>query len=69
MEDFKTVLNDKESSCVKCDKVYIEFDSASRSDVDCTELKNLIDSFNIPREPISGTIHIKRNSSNYKNQS
>ena len=67
MEDFKIVIYSKECSCTKCDKVYVELDSsAARSDVDCTELKHLIESFNIPRETISCTINIKKKSPNYK---
>ena len=67
MDDFKIVIDGKEYSCTKCDKVYVELDSsATRSDVDCTELKNLIESFNITREPISCTMHIKKKSPNYK---
>jgi len=67
MNDFKIVINGKECSCTKCDKVYVEFDrSVERSDIDYTELNSLIESFNIPREPISCTIHIKKKSPNYK---
>lgn len=67
MDDFKIVIDGKERSCTKCDKVYVEFDSSvERSEIDFTELKNLIESFNIPREPISCTIHIKKKSHNYK---
>ena len=67
MEDFKIVIDGKECSCTKCDKVYVEFDnSTARSDIDCTELNHLVESFNIPREPISCTIHIKKKSPNYK---
>lgn len=67
MDDFKIVIDGKEYSCTKCDKVYVEFDSsAARSDADCIELKNLIESFNIPRESISCTMHIKKKSPNYK---
>jgi hypothetical protein len=67
MDDFKIVIDGKEHSCTKCDKVYVELDnSATRSDIDCTEIKQLIESFNIPREPISCTIHIKKKSPNYK---
>lgn len=67
MDDFKIVIDSKEYSCTKCDKVYAEFDSSvERSDVDCAEIKHLVESFNIPREPISGTIYIKKKSSNYK---
>lgn len=67
MDDFKIVIDGKEYSCTKCDKVYVELDdSAARSDVDCTELKSLIESINTPREQISFTSHIKKKSSNYK---
>lgn len=67
MDDFKIVINDKEYSCIKCDKVYVEIDnSIERSYVDCTKLENLIESFNIPRESISCTMHIKKKSPNYK---
>ena len=67
MEDFKIVIDGKECSCTKCDKVYVELDnSTARSDIDCTELNHLVESFNIPREPISCTIHIKKKSPNYK---
>lgn len=67
MDDFSIVIDDKEYSCTRCDKVYVELDnSVTRSDVDCTELKRLIESCNIQREPISCTIHIKKKSPNYK---
>ena len=67
MDDFKIVIDGKEHSCTKCDKVYVELDnSATRRDIGCTEIKQLIESFNIPREPISCTIRIKKKSQNYK---
>lgn len=68
MDDFKIVIDGKEYSCVKCDRVYIEPDgSSTRSDIDYSELNNLIESFNIPIESISGTICcIKKRSPNYK---
>ena len=67
MDDFNIVINDKEYSCTKCDKVYVELDSsATRSDIDCAELQRLCESYNIPKEPISCTIHIKKKSPNYK---
>ena len=67
MNDFNIVIDGKEYSCTKCDKVYVELDnSATKSDADCTELKNLIESFNITREQISCTMHIKKKSPNYK---
>lgn len=67
MDDFKIVIGGKERSCTKCDKVYVEFDSSvERSEIDFAELKNLIESFNIPREPISRTIRVKKKDPNYK---
>ncbi len=67
MDNFKIVIDGKECSCTKCDKVYVELDSsAERSDIDYTELKSLAESFNSPREPISCTIPIKKNTKNYK---
>lgn len=67
MDDFKIVINDKECSCTKCDKVYVELDSSTeRSDIDYKELNSLIESFKTPRESISCTMHIKKKSPNYK---
>ena len=67
MDDLKIVIDDKECSCTKCDKVYVELDnSVERNDIDYEELNSLVESFNIPREPISCTIHIKKKSPNYK---
>lgn len=67
MDDFNIVIDGKEYSCTRCDKIYVELDSSvERSDIDYTELKSLAESFNIPREPISCIIHIKKKSPNYK---
>lgn len=68
MDDFKTVIDGKERSCTKCDKVHVELDnSVERSLIDCKEIDSLIESFNIQRETISGTICcIKKGSPNYK---
>ena len=67
MDDFSIVIDGKECLCTKCDKVYVELDSSvERSDIDYAEIKHLIKSFNIPREPISCTIRIKKKSPNYK---
>lgn len=67
MDDFSIVIDGKEYSCTKCDKVYVELDSSTtRSDIDCAELQCLCESYNIPKEPISCTIHIKKKSPNYK---
>lgn len=67
MDDFKIVIDDKEHQCTKYDKVYVELDSsAERDDIDCAELKNLIESWNISREQISCMMYIKNKSPNYK---
>ena len=67
MDDFNIVIDGKEYSCTKLDKVYVDLDNSdTRSDINCTEIKQLIESFNIPREPISCTIRIKKKSQNYK---
>lgn len=68
MDDFNIVIDGKEYSCAKCDKVYVELDnSVERSDVDCMELKKLVESLiNIPRDQISCTMCIKKKSPNYK---
>lgn len=67
MDDFKIIINDKEYSCTKCDKVYVELDNSIEMDnIDYTELENLIEPFNIPRQSISCTMHIKKKSPNYK---
>jgi len=67
MDDFNIVIDGKEHSCTKCDKIYVELNnSVERSDIDYTELKSFAESFNIPREPISCTFHIKKKSPNYK---
>ena len=67
MDDFSIVIDCKECSCTKCDKVYLELDnSTARSDIDCKELNSLIKSFNIPIESISCTMCIKKKSPNYK---
>lgn len=55
---------------IMCDKVCIELDdSVERSDIDYTELNRLIESLNIPAEPISCTMRVEKNSPNYKRMS
>lgn len=50
MDDFKIVIDDKEYSCTKCDRVYVELDSSvERNDIDYEELNSLVESFSIPR--------------------
>jgi len=61
MDDFNIVIDGKEYSCTKCDKVSVE-----RNDIDYEELNNLVESLSIPREPISCTMCIKKKSHNYK---
>lgn len=52
---------------ITCDKVYIELDdSVERRDIDYIELNRLIESLNIPVEPISCTVRVEKNSLNYK---
>lgn len=52
---------------ITCDKVYIELDdSVERRDIDYIELNRLIESLNIPVEPISCAIRVEKNSPNYK---
>lgn len=52
---------------ITCDKVYIELDdSVERRDIDYIELNHLIESLNIPTEPISCTMRVEKNSPNYK---
>lgn len=67
MGGFNIVIDGKECSYTKCDKVYIELDdSVERSDIDYTELNHLIESLNIPTESISCTMHIRKKDPNYK---
>lgn len=67
MDDFNVVIDDKECSCTKCDKVYLELNnSTARDDLDYMGLNNLIESINIPIESISCMMRIKKKSPNYK---
>jgi hypothetical protein len=67
MDDFKIVIDGKECSCAKCDKVYVELDSSvERNDIDYEELNSLVEFFSIPRETISFAMRIKKKSPNYK---
>lgn len=67
MEDLKIIFNGKEVKDLRNEKIYVELDnSVERTDVDITEIQKL--SQNLPiRESISGTIHIKKNTENYRN--
>lgn len=67
MGDFSVVVDGKECLCTKCDKVCVELDSSvTRNDIDYAEIKHLIESFNISREPISCTMCVKKKNPNYK---
>ena len=66
-ENEKIIFNGKELKDLRNEKVYVELDnSVERTAVDITEIQKL--SQNLPiRESISGTIHIKKNTENYRN--
>lgn len=66
-ETVKIIFNGKEVKDLRNKKVYVELDnSVERTVVDLTEIQKL--SQNLPiRESISGTIHIKKNTENYRN--
>lgn len=66
-EDVKIIFNGKELKDLRNEKVYVELDnSVERTAVDITEIQKL--SQNLPiRDSISGTIHIKKNTENYRN--
>lgn len=54
-------------SMIMCDKVYIEIDgSTERLDLDHTEIQKMIEVCSIPTESISCTMHVEKNSPNYK---
>lgn len=64
MGDFDIIIEGKRFHCTKA---HIEFDdSMERSPVDCTELKRLAESWNIPRQKISATMCIDKKSPNYE---
>ena len=66
-EDVKIIFNGDELKDLRNEKVYVELDnSVERTAVDITEIQKL--SQNLPiRDSISGTIHIKKNTENYRN--
>lgn len=67
MEDLKIIFNGKEVKDLRNEKVYVELDnSIERTAVDITEIQKL--SQNLPmNNSISGTMHIKKNTENYRN--
>lgn len=66
-DDVKIIFNGKEVKDLRNEKVYVELDnSVERTPVDITEIQKL--SQNLPnRESISGTMHIEKNTENYRN--
>ena len=66
-ENEKIIFNGKELKDIRNEKVYVELDnSVERTAVDITEIQKLSQNLQI-RESISGTIHIKKNTENYRN--
>lgn len=66
-ENVKIIFNGKELKDLRNEKVYVELDnSVERTAVDLTEIKKLSQELPI-RESISGTMHIKKNTENYRN--
>lgn len=61
------IYNGKEVKDLRIEKVYVELDnSVKRTHVDLTEIQKL--SLNLPiRGSTSGTMHIKKNTENYRN--
>lgn len=66
-DDVKIIFNGKELKDLRNEKVYVELDnSVERTAVDITEIQKLSQNLLI-RESISGTIHIEKNTENYRN--
>lgn len=66
-ETVKIIFNGKEVTDLRNEKVSLELeDSVERTAVDITEIQELSQELPI-RESISGTIHIKKNTENYRN--
>ena len=65
-EDVKIIFNGKEVKDLRNEKVYVELgNSVERTAIDITEAQKL--SQNLPiRDSISGTMHIKKNTENYR---
>lgn len=66
-ETVKIIFNGKEVTDLRNEKVSLELeDSVERTAVDITEIQKL--SQELPkRDSISGTMHIKKNTENYRN--
>lgn len=66
-ETVKIIFNGKEVKDLRNKKVYVKLDnSVERTAVDLTEIQKLSQKLPI-RDSISGTIHIKKNTENYRN--
>lgn len=77
-KNMKIIFNGKEVKDIRNEKVYAELDnSVERTHVDITEIQNIditeIQNIDItkmqksPRDSISVTMHIKKNTENYRN--
>ena len=66
-ENMKIIFNGNELKDIRNENVYLELDnSEERTAVNITEIQNL--SQKLPnRDSISGTMHIKKNTENYRN--
>jgi len=66
-ETVKIIFNGKEVKDLRNEKVYVELDnSVERTEIDFTEIQKLSQKPPI-RDSISGTMHIKKNTDNYRN--
>jgi len=67
MEDVKIIFNGKEVKDLRNEKVYVKLDnSVEQTAVDITEIQELSQNLSII-DSISGTMHIKKNTENYRN--
>ena len=67
MENMKIIFNGNELKDLRNEKVSVELDnSVERTTVDITEIQKLSQKLPI-RDSISGTMHIKKNTENYRN--
>lgn len=68
MDDEKIIFIGKEVKDLRNEKVYVELDnSVELTPVDLTKIQNLLGIQNSPREDISVTMHIEKNTENYRN--
>ena len=67
-ENMKIIFNGKKLKGIRNKKVYVELDnSVERTHVDLTEIQKLLEPQKLPRDSISGTIYIKKNTENDRN--